>query len=77
MNKFAVDYNSLESELTPRPQYFRYDDVKDRLRKVAFDVVRFKDGDDISGLWQIQQTDEGEVILHARPGLSAQEACHK
>jgi len=63
MEKFAVNYDALETDLRPRPQVFRYEDVKDKLKKVAFDVVKFKDSDDISGLWQIQQTEEGEVIV--------------
>ena len=63
MEKFAVNYNNLQGDLSPKSQTFTYEDVKDRLRKVAFDVVRFVEGDDISGLWQIQETDEGEVIV--------------
>jgi hypothetical protein len=63
MEKFAVNYNDLQGELSPKPQVFRYEDVKDRLKKVAYDVVRFVDGDDISGLWQIQETKDGEVIV--------------
>lgn len=63
MEKFAVNYNYLQGELTPGPRAFRYEDVKDRLKKVAFDVVRFVDGDDISGLWRIQETPDGEVIV--------------
>lgn len=63
MEKFAVNYNNLHGDLAPKPQVFRYEDVKDRLKKVAFDVVRFVDGDDISGLWQVQETDGGEVIV--------------
>lgn len=63
MEKFAVNYNALDTDLKPRELVFRYADVKDRLKKVAFDVVKFKDSDDISGLWQIQQTDEGDVIV--------------
>jgi len=63
MEKFAVNYNDLQGDLAPRPQAFRYADVKHRLKKVAYDIVRFTDGDDISGLWQIQQTDDGDVIV--------------
>ncbi len=70
MEKFAVNYNDLQGDLSPRPQAFRYEDVKDRLKKVAFDVVRFADGDDISGLWQIQETTEGEVIVAKYDDLS-------
>ena len=63
MEKFAINYNNLQGDLSPKPQTFRYSEVKDRLKKVAFDVVRFVDGDDISGLWQVQETDNGEVIV--------------
>lgn len=70
MRKFAVNYNDLEVSLSPKPQVFRYDDVKDRLRKIAFDVVRFVDGDDISGLWTVQKTDDGDVIVAKYDDLS-------
>jgi hypothetical protein len=63
MEKFAVNYNNLEQDLEPKAQVYRYEDVKHRIKKVAFDVVRFTDGDDISGLWQVQQTDDGDVIV--------------
>lgn len=63
MNKFAVDYNYLEKEIY-KPKYFRYKDVKDRLVKVAYNVVKFREADeDIDGLWEIQATDDGEVIV--------------
>jgi hypothetical protein len=60
--KFDVNYQNLDEELN-RPKFYRYSDVKDRLIKVAFDVVRFRESDNIDGLWQIQQTDDGEVIV--------------
>jgi len=63
MEKFAINYNSLDNDLKPKQRVFRYEDVKDRLKKVAFDVVKFKDEDDISGLWQIQHTNDGDVIV--------------
>lgn len=63
MNKFAIDYSLLEQELD-KPKIFRYADVKDRLVRVAYDVVRFQaPEEDIDGLWQIQTTDDGEVIV--------------
>jgi len=63
MDKFALDYRFLEKEIN-KPKYFKYNEVKDRLIRVAFDVVRFMDcNDDIDGLWQIQKTDDGEVIV--------------
>lgn len=63
VNKFSVNYDALEERLKPEPQVFKYAEVKDRLVKVAFDVVRFMDADNIDGLWQIQKTDDGEVIV--------------
>ena len=63
MDKFAVDYSTIEKDLN-RPKFYKYEDVKDKLVKVAFDVVRFMDtNEDIDGLWQIQKTDDGEVIV--------------
>lgn len=49
--------------MQPKPKVFKYENVKHRLTKVAFDVVRFVDGDDVSGLWQVNQTDDGEYIV--------------
>lgn len=62
MDKYSVDYNSLDNEVT-RPKVYRYDEVKDKLIKVAFDIVRFREPSDIDGLWQIQSVDDGEVIV--------------
>lgn len=41
---------------------YKFADVKDKIEKVAFDVVRFKDDDNIN-LWQVQDTDDGQVIV--------------
>jgi hypothetical protein len=60
--KFDVDYLNLDQQLT-QPKYFNYSDVKDRLVKVAFDIVKFRESDAIDGLWQIQQTNDGEIIV--------------
>jgi hypothetical protein len=62
MNKFAIDYQSLQGQLEHKKIY-RLADVKDRIRKVAFDVVRFVDNDNIEGLWQIQHGSDGDYIV--------------
>lgn len=62
MNKFAVDYNSLKDKLNTK-RHYKYSDVKHKLVKVAYDIVKFEDGGGIDGLWQIQKTDEGDVIV--------------
>ena len=61
MQKFAVDYLKLENKLLKKA--YKLSDVKDRLEKVSFDIVRFKDGDEASKLWQIQSADDGEYIV--------------
>lgn len=63
MNKFSIDYNDLESKLNS-PKSFKYEDVKHRLKKVAFDIVKFVDNDDyVDSLWKIENTKDGEVIV--------------
>lgn len=57
------DYKVLDGKLSAKKAY-KYEDVKHRLVKVAFDIVKFRDSDpSIDGLWQIQSTDDGEVIV--------------
>lgn len=61
MSKFPVDYSHLEDKLFKKA--YRFSEVKDRLETVAFDVVRFKDGDEASKLWQVQTSDDGDYIV--------------
>jgi hypothetical protein len=61
MRKFSIDYQGLDNKLTKRA--YRLTDVKDRLETVAFDIVRFKDGDEGASLWQIQSADDGDYIV--------------
>lgn len=58
MSKFTVDYTAL---LTKKA--YRLSDVKDELETVAFDVVRFKDGDKGAELWEVQSADDGDYIV--------------
>lgn len=62
MNKFSVDYTDLQSKLN-RKKAYRLSDVQHRIKKVAFDVVRFVDSDRIDDLWQIQREGEDEYIV--------------
>ncbi len=61
MSKFALDYSGLEQKVYKKA--YRLSDVKDRIEKVAFDVVRFSDGDETSKLWQVQSADDGDYIV--------------
>lgn len=61
--KFSpVDFSKLESSLDSNKTY-KLADVQHRLVKVAFDVVRFMDGDDVKSLWKIEKGDDGEYIV--------------
>jgi hypothetical protein len=59
--KNSIDYSSLENQVYKKA--YRLSDVKDRLETVAFDIVRFKDGDDSANLWQVQSADDGDYIV--------------
>lgn len=56
------DYLKLESQIT-KQRFYKLADVQDKIEKVAFDVVRFKDDDDLSRLWVIQPSADGDVIV--------------
>ena len=61
MDKFAFDYKSLDNKINQKT--FKYNDVKDKLHKVAFDVVKFDSDSNIEGLWKIEKDDQGEYII--------------
>jgi hypothetical protein len=61
MSKFAINYSSLENTIYKKA--YRLEDVKDRIERVAFDVVRFKDDDNGANLWQVQSSDDGDYIV--------------
>ena len=57
----TIDYGNLDSFLYKKA--YKYREVQDRLERVAFDVVRFKDDDNLSHLWQ-------RFTVHLLPRLS-------
>ena len=63
MSKDSIDYSELSDTIYKKS--YKLSDVKDRLEKVAFDVVRFKDGDQGAALWQVQSSDTGEQYIVA------------
>lgn len=50
---------------TDKKRVYKLSEVADRIRKVAFDVVRFSDSDSdsVGGLWKIEQSPDGPVIV--------------
>jgi len=61
MYKNSIDYSSLENKIYKKA--YRLEDVKDKIEKVAFDIVRFKDDDKGANLWQVQSADDGQYIV--------------
>jgi hypothetical protein len=62
MSKNSLDFEGLEARLSSKKIY-KLADVKHKLERVAFDIVRFKENDDTAALWQIQSADDGEYIV--------------
>ena len=61
MSKFSINYSKLENKIYKKA--YRFEDVKDRLETVAFDIVKFKNDDVGANLWQVQSSDDGEYIV--------------
>lgn len=63
-----IDYRELEDRLLKRT--YKLSEVKDKIEKVAFDIVRFKDDDKGTALWQVQSAEDGNdyiVVLYEEP----------
>ena len=50
MSKFSVNYSNLSDQIYKKA--YKLSEVKEQLETVAFDIVRFKDGDKSADLWQ-------------------------
>lgn len=61
MSKDSINYSALAHQITKKA--YRLAEVKDQLETVAFDVVRFKDGDKGAQLWEVQSSDDGDYIV--------------
>lgn len=61
MPKDSIDYSRLDTAVYKKA--YKLSDVKDQLETVAFDIVRFKDGDKGADLWQVQNADDGDYIV--------------
>lgn len=60
--KFTVNFDNLSQTLLPQRSY-RLADVQDRIEKVAYDLVRFRENEDTDQLWKIQEGTDGPVIV--------------
>ncbi len=64
MPHFEVDYTNLDNTLTKRSYRMTAKQLADRgMERVAFDVVRFSDGDMASKLWEVNSADDGDYIV--------------
>lgn len=61
MSKNEIDYSGLVTQITKKA--YKLSDVKDQLETVAFDVVRFRDGDKGAELWEVQNAADGDYIV--------------
>lgn len=61
MSKHTIDYSALAQQIVKKA--YKLSDVKDQIETVAFDVVRFKDGDKAAQLWEVQSADDGDYIV--------------
>lgn len=60
MPGFSVNLDNVTTQLSKRA--YRLSEVEDKIEKVAWDVVRFKNGNP-EHLWQIQDSPEGAFII--------------
>jgi hypothetical protein len=61
MPKFNLDYSKLDNKIYKKA--YKLSEVQDKIEKVAFDIVRFKENDAAANLWQIQNADDGDYII--------------
>lgn len=62
MDKFLVNFNTLDTKING-PKVYKLADVQDKIQKVAFDIVRFRDNEDTEQLWRIEDSADGPVIV--------------
>lgn len=60
MNRYHLDYSGLADTVEKRR--YKLAEVKNRIEKVAWDIVRFRDGEPTQ-LWQVQSADDGDYIV--------------
>jgi len=60
MDKYSIDTDTLD-RLLNAPKMYKLADVQDQIRKVAFDVVTFRN--DPETLWQIVKGEDGDYIV--------------
>ena len=62
-SKFSLDYTQLDNSLNKKSFKLTPAQVKSQLEVVGFDIVRFRDDDKSSKLWDLEATDDGNYIV--------------
>lgn len=62
MPKFSIDLDNVTNTVLKKS--FKLSEVKDKIQKIGFDIVRFKDGNP-EELWQIQSAEDGSEYVVA------------
>jgi len=62
MDKYSVDFTNLDNKYNGTKSY-KLADVQHLIVKVAFDVVRFRENEDTTQLWKIEDSVDGPVIV--------------
>lgn len=64
MDRYSFDINKLNNKITEQQKkVYKLADVSDRIEKVAFDIVRFRENEDTTQLWKIEESADGPVIV--------------
>jgi hypothetical protein len=63
-DKYSVNFDNLVQTIAPKEISYKLSDIApDRIEKVAYDMVRFRDNQDTDQLWKIHDTPDGPVIV--------------
>lgn len=64
MDKHSVNFVTLADKVYKRK--YLVSEVADRIEKVAFDIVKFKESDDRANLWQVVTGEDGNQYIISR-----------
>jgi hypothetical protein len=68
----TIDCNELFRKIDPKRTKYPYEQYRDRLVKVAFDVVRFIDSENLGDLWKVETDEDGKdyiVAMYDQQGI--------
>ena len=63
MEKYSVNLGELGNSFREKKSFRVKELDESKIEKVAFDIVRFVNTDNLSGLWQVKKCDDGDYIV--------------